>query len=299
MARRYLITILVALGLAVAPLSAVFAAAPQDITLSPSSTELSAPAGGSASGSLSVINDGTSGFAVKTYIAPYHVTGIAYDPSFTQLAGTTDPSSWVHLKSPTTATIGPGATVPFSYTVEVPKGTAPGGYYAVAFAETLPPDGGGVSSHSRVGDILYITVQGPVSQAGTLKAGTLHSLIIGSNLPLLAEVDNTGGLHFVTTVTFKLINPISNKPVYTASLDRYVLPQTTRQITSTAAPKSVIGLYKVEISASILGQTQTLPTQWVLIVHPIVLWALPVIVILVLIYFRLPKKPPSSKTKGK
>jgi hypothetical protein len=300
MIKRLLISLAVALGLVATPLVAAEAAAtPQNITLSPSSTELSAPPGGSDSGTVSVINGGSDAFNVKVYADGYHVTGLSYDPSFSPLPGKTDPSAWVHLASPTTTTIQAGQTDTFPYSLNVPAGTAPGGYYAVIFAETLPSSSVGVTSHSRVGNILYITVQGNVVQAGTLKPVSSSSFILGSSLPLSTLVENTGGLHFVASVQLKLINPITNKTTYSASLDRYVLPQTTRQISVTATPNSPIGIYEEEVSAQILGQTQTLPSRWVVVVHPIVLIVVPIIIVLVVIYFRLPKQRGDQKAKRK
>ena len=304
MIKRLLVSFAVGLGLLVAPLAAGAAdTAPQNITLSPSSTELSAPPGGSVPGTINVINGGNSAFKVKVYTDAYSVTGLSYDPSFTPLPGRTNPSSWVHFTSPTTVTVGAGQTSAFNYDLNIPVGTAPGGYYAVIFAETLPDAGAGVTSHSRVGNILYITAQGNVVEAGMLKAGPLPPIVVGSTLPLSAQVENTGGLHFITTVKLQLVNPITNKTAYSASLERYVLPQTTRQIGSTATLNAPIGIYKEEVSATILGATQTLPTRWVLIIHPIVLLVIPLIVVRLVIYFSLPKSKkkgkPANKTKGK
>ena len=262
--------------------------------MSPSSAELSAPPGGSDQNSISVINGGSSPFAVKVYAEPYQVNGLNYDPSFKLLPGKTDPSAWVDVAASTTGTIGANQTMTFNYTVRVPAGTTPGGYYAELFAETLPNAGTGVTSHSRVGSILYITVQGNVVQAGSLKPMPLSAVKVGSNLTLGAQVENTGGLHFITTVNLKLINPLTKKVTYSASLERYVLPQTTRQISAVATPSSPIGIYKFEASAVILGHTQTLPTRWIVVIHPITLIAIPIIIILVVIYLSLPK----TKTKA-
>ena len=273
--------------------------APQNITLSPSSTELSALPGGSDQGTVDVINGGSTSFKFKVYTDAYSVTGLTYDPSFTPLPGHTDPSSWIHFTGPTTATIGSGQSVSVPYTLQIPAGTAPGGYYAVIFAETLPDASTGVTSHSRVGDILYITAQGTVTESGTVKPTHLSPFVIGSSLPLSAQVENNGGLHFVSTVHLSLVNPLTKRAVYTADLQRYVLPQTTRQIGATAQVTAPIGIYKEEVSADILGQTQTLPTRWVVVVHPIVLLAIPIIIILIIIYIGLPKTKDKSKKPAK
>jgi hypothetical protein len=289
--KRALLALIPGLLLVAPSLSAHAAGSPQDIILSPSSIELSAPSGGSDHGTVSVVNSGAASFNVKVYPDAYHVSGLEYDPSFTPLPGKTDPSHWVKLTGPTTATVAPGMNANFAYTLNVPPNTVPGGYYAILFAETQPPTGQGVTSHSRVGNILYITVQGNVVQSGTLnKRASTSPLIFGDTVPLSAQIENSGGLHFITTVNIRLVNPITNKTTYLASLQRYVLPQTTRQIAVTATSKVPIGLYKVETSALILGKVQTLPTSWVLVIHPIVLLVLPIIIALAVLYFRLPRR---------
>ena len=305
MTRHYFFSLAIitaALGLLLSPLVPAEAAstAPQDITLSPSSTELSSPPGGTAQGSLSIINSGIAGFTFKAYATPYHVIGLDYDPSFSLIPGKNDPSTWVHFNDATSATIAPGQTTGMTYSLRVPAGTAPGGYYAVIFTETQPAaSAGGVSSRSRVGDILYITVQGPVTQSGSIHAPGQSHFVFGTTVPMALEVENNGGLHFVTTTHLALVNYLTNKAVYSASLQHYVLPQTVRRISTVAGPTAIIGLYKVRASADILGQTQTLPNQWVVVVHPVVLWALPAIIVVVVVYLCLPKARPKAKPKPK
>lgn len=298
----YLSTVLCGLSLLFIFTSSASASsiAPQDIEIAPSSVELSAPPGGTAQGSITVINGGSSSFNVSLYADPYYVTGINYNPTFMLLPGKTDASKWVQISGPTSASIAPNdQSDTVNYSLHVPVGTAPGGYYAVLFAETQPSNSGGVSSHSRVGDILYITVQGPVTQSGHLLAVKMPKIVFGSSLPLTTEVSDTGGLHFITTANFDLINAITKHPVFSASLPRYVLPQTIRKISTNVVHTPLIGLYKIEVNASILGKTQSLPNQWVLIIHPVALVFIPILVILIIIYVKLPKSGSKRKYKSR
>lgn len=272
---------------------------PQNITISPSSIELSAPPGGSTQGSITVVNGGSSSFNFNVYANPYYVTGVNYNPTFTLLPGKTDASQWVHISGPPTQSVGAGASNVINYSLNVPANTAPGGYYAVLFAETQSNASNGVASRSRVGDIFYITVQGPVTQSGTLQAVKTPKLVIATSLPLSTEVSDSGGLHFVATPNIKLVNAITGHVAYSASLPRYVLPQTIRKITTTDKSVPLIGLYKVEVSANILGKTQSLPNQWVFIIHPLAIVFIPILIVLIIIYFRLPKSKAKSKKKHK
>src|SRR5579872_2799558 len=73
------------------------AAEPETITLSPASTVISLPPGGSQLYNLSVLNDSAKSFSVSISASPYHVSGLDYKPGFSQLPGTTDASAWVKL----------------------------------------------------------------------------------------------------------------------------------------------------------------------------------------------------------
>ena len=258
---------LLALAIAAPRHSNAAASANDSITMTPSSTEIHAPPGGTTSGSLNVINPGSSGYGMSLAVAPYRVIGDSYDPQFTELPGTTDASQWLHLEGPLTQNLAAHTLASVDYTLSVPAGTAPGGYYAVIFAETDPPAATGVVAHNRVGDILYITVDGPVKQSGTLSAPRLPRIVFRSSLPISVLVSNTGGLHFVTMADIQA-NSLSGGPPFHASLQRYVLPQTTRLVSTTWQRLPLFGLYKVYRSAVVAGQPQTAPTAEVLIIRP-------------------------------
>src|ERR1700729_2913133 len=121
----------------------------QTVTMSPASTQISVAPGGTVKNSFDVINEGSAVYEVSTSVTPYHVEGVDYDPRFTQLPGTTDASKWVHIIQPSTQQMPAKQLIPYDYTVTVPPGTAPGGYYAVIFAETTPsgPVSNGVLAH--------------------------------------------------------------------------------------------------------------------------------------------------------
>lgn len=255
----------------------------QNITVTPSSAELSAAPGGSTANSFSVINGGDSAYDLAVSVMPYHVEGTGYDPQFTPLPGTTDASEWVHIAGPRTQTLAARKLVNVDYTLNVPAGTAPGGYYAVLFAGTTPTvaSSTGVVSHSRVGEILYITVQGAVKTGGNLQATNIPHISTASSLPLGMLVSNTGGVHFLTKASVT-IKSIFGSTVFDAGLQRYVLPQTVRNINVIWNNTPPIGLYQVERSATVAGADTRLPSEWLFVVHP---WVIVAFVLVVLVIF--------------
>jgi hypothetical protein len=250
--------------------------------MTPSSTKLSVPPGGSTKNSFEVINAGDTSYNISVSAAPYQVEGINYDPLFTQQPGTTNASKWVRFTSTTTQSLLAHKLTNINYVVTIPHGTAPGGYYAVLFAETTPTTNShGVVSRNRVGNILYITVQGQVKTGGTLQSVATPYITRASSLPLAMLVGNTGGVHFVT-VTNVTVKSVFGKDVFRASLQRYVLPQTVRKISATWGSMPPLGLYHIERSATIAGVYRQLPSQWLVVVHPWVVVVAGVVVLIVI-----------------
>lgn len=284
--------ILVAVGL-ITSSHTVQAASGQHITLTPSSTTFSIDPGKAENGSLSVINEGDNGFKVSLSSAPYRVEGLNYDPQFTQLPGTVDAADWVTFTGATNQRVESKKLITIDYTVTVPKGTAPGGYYAVIFAETSPEEpGAGVVAHNRVGNILYITVKGEVTSSGSAKIVAIPPVITGTALKVGAIVSNTGGVHFMTKVSTSIKNLFGNS-VYTANTERYVLPSTQREITTDWSPGVPVGIFRIEQTATVPTGEQNLGTQWVFVIQPWVIIALSVIIISIIIIIIRKKKPTS------
>ena len=243
------------------------------ITVTPSSTDLVINPGSSTSRSIDVINQGSDSFKVTLSTSPYHVSSLNYDPQFTQIPGTLDPSEWIHL-SVKSNTLDGNKTLTVPYTIDVPKNTAPGGYYAVLFAETSNDSTqSGVVSHNRVGSILYITVNGDIKSGGVLTADSLPTVNFGGNVPLGLKVSNTGGTHFVTNAVFS-VTDLGGKEILHASFDRYVLPQTEREIKSGFTPQSLVNVYTVHRSATIAGELKHLPDEKIYFITPWLLGAI-------------------------
>lgn len=264
----------------VSPVSA--ALQQQSITLSPASTPISLEPGGSQLNNISILNNGDTGYEVHVSTSPYHVVGVQYDPSFTQLQGTTDASAWVSV-SKTTLYVPAHETVVIPYTLTIPANTAPGGYYAVIFVETTSAAGAGVQTHNRVGDVLYITARGKIREGGSLINIPIPHFTMASSIPLSVEVGNSGGVHFLTNVSFRLDN-VFGKTVFAGSLERYVLPQTVRKVQLTWKTPA-FGMYRVSRSATIVGRTYSVPQQWIVVIHPWVVVALVVLCVLIVATF--------------
>jgi hypothetical protein len=260
--------------------SSAHAASPlQLINITPSSSSVSIDPGTNIKGSVDVINQGDIPFDVTVTSAPYYVEGLNYDPHFTQLPGTVDASKWVDFQTATAGRIESKKLLSVDYTITVPEGTAPGGYYAVIFAKTgASTNGTGISSHGRVGDILYISVNGNVTKEGTARENAVPTLISRPFVDLNVIVGNKGGVHFLTTVDI-LVKNVFNKTVFSYRADRYVLPQTEREIATTWSTNAPLGIYHIERTATLPNGDANLASQWVVVVQPWVIIALIAIIV--------------------
>lgn len=243
--------------------------ASQAITISPASTRLSIDPGATVTDDFEIINGGENGYKVNLSVSPYRVVGEQYDPNFTQLPGTVDASEWVTL-SRSSEELDGQKVLSVSYTVTVPENTAPGGYYAVIFAQTSQSEeseASGVIPHNRVGNILYITVNGDVEQSGDATGSAIPFLTFSPSVPVSIKVSNSGGVHFETKATFRVTDFRGNE-VFKSEVDRFVLPSTVRDISASWDSPLPFGIYTVERSATVAGETVQLNPEKIVVISP-------------------------------
>jgi hypothetical protein len=252
------------------------------LTITPAVQKPTVDPGSSESGNFQIINQGQQGYPVQVYSAPYSVQGEDYTPDFTPLPGRPKVASWLKFTTDA-ADVQPGHTLNVHYTLTVPAGTQPGGYYAAAFAETQADKSKqGVIINERVGEIFYITVAGPVHQSGKLLGWSSSFL---QKPPLTAELrlENDGGLHYASTVNVS-VSDIFGHTKYSLLTQKVILPQTIRSIPVSWSTAPALGLFKINGNATVLGKPQTLPTRYVLIASQNVRVAFAVIIALLLAF---------------
>jgi hypothetical protein len=242
----------------------IAAAAPKQVlTMTPTSANQVIDPGAVKTGNFQIVNQGETTYNFKVYAAPYSVTGEEYDPNFTPLPGKPDVASWLQF-SIAEAAIKPGQAITVNYKITVPRDALPGGYYAVAFAQTKQPKlEAGITLIQRVGHVFYLQVAGPASQKGSLVSWQSPFL---QKSPLIAVVrlKNEGSLHYSSDINIS-VKDIFGHPKYTLKAQKVILPQTIRKITATWEKAPSIGLFKVDGSVTVLGKSQPLPTKYVLV----------------------------------
>ncbi|HXE10434.1 MAG TPA: hypothetical protein VN554_03350, partial [Verrucomicrobiae bacterium] len=240
------------------------AAAPQVLTLTPTSLDRVIQPGTTYNGSFEVLNQGQGGYTFHVYAAPYSVKNEDYTPDFTTpLPGAPNVASWFKF-STANLHVEPGQSSTVNYSITMPANTPPGGYYAAAFAETkLPPKANSIVLNERVGEIFYLQAAGPVTQKAALlswQSGFFQKPPLTSTLRL----KNAGSVHYRAAIDVQ-VQDIFGHNKYKLQTVKEVLPQTIRKVSVSWQKTPSIGLFKVKGSVSLPNQKKTLPTRWVLV----------------------------------
>ena len=251
------------IGLAANLAGAIAHAAPQAITITPTSVSPVIAAGTTYNGAIQVINQGSTTYDYKVYTAPYHVNGESYTPDFTPLPTVTNITNWFTL-SQASGHVNQSQTATVNYSIHVPAGTPAGGYYAVIFAETqVPKTAGNITLNERVGEIVYVQVAGDVKQSGKILTWQAHWL---QQPPVTAalRLENDGGVHYSAALKVNVRDIFGNSK-YELNTTKEILPQTIRRLPISWDKSPALGLFKITGNVTYLGAAHQLPTRWVLV----------------------------------
>lgn len=135
------------------------------LTISPARIVLETDPGTTVSGEVILINEQESAQTFYASFENFEANGDSGSPSFTE--GSEGLASWITSDKIVNLAAGETKTVQFSITV--PPGTNPGGYFAAVFWGTNPPDqsvGGSVSVGARIGALVLLRVSGDIKEEG-------------------------------------------------------------------------------------------------------------------------------------
>ena len=249
------------------------------ITMSPSSTSIQLNAGATTQGSMKVKNDGGVAYGFSVYARPYGVSNELYAPDFTTHKSNTNIYKWVQFDQ-TRYQVAPGEEVEVRYTIRVPADAAPGGHYGVLFAETDERglEGTGVARKKRVGNLLYVTVDGEYKTSGAFKEFILPFWQTSAPLVSSVRVENNGNVDFRANVT-TTAKDLFGRTKYRYTGDPITLPGTIRLMEMKWEKAPNFGVFKVDQSVEFLGQKHVndgyvlIAPRWVPVVLIVILSA--------------------------
>jgi len=252
----------------------------ESIAISPVDQHISAGVGETKTGTVTVINDGQVGYDARVYAQPYSVKGEQYEPTFTGQNGRADADTWLSFDH-TSLHLDAGKSAEVTYTLHIPSAPAPGGHYAVIFAETQPAAGasGSVVVRKRVGSLVYVTVtNGQLTREG--RVDQTHIDGWQQTLPLTAwiRIENIGNTDFAATTTMT-VRDVFGSVKYQADRTVNILPATIRRVDMPWDKAPWFGLVSVKIHATYLDQNYDY--QQLVLIAP--LWSLVLLVFIVLL----------------
>lgn len=251
------------------PLQAQSSQADERITLSPAVSKPMLTAGGSREDSLKVINDGTVDYTFTAYSAPFSVKDESYDPDFVTVNDRTRAFEWVRFEK-ANFTLQAGEQVDIPYTITVPENAAPGGHYAVLFVETQPKQGSQIARKKRVGNLMYLTVEGNVEISGRVKGGEVPFFNAKPPITTDIRIENTGNTHFDGKVS-TVYEGLFGKKHLTYNQEVIIMPGTTRRVPIAWENPPYLGIFKVKSEVQYLDKTEQLPTKYILILpYPVI-----------------------------
>ena len=251
------------------------------ITLSPASEELSMEAGTEKSGKITVINNGETDYRFNVYAAPFSVKGEDYNPDFTTVNERTRAYEWIEFTQ-TSLQLDAGERTTVDYTLDVPENAAPGGHYAVLFAETQPPEGeASVARKKRIGTLLYLSVDGDIQTSGSLGSLTTKFWQTGAPITSDVRVKNDGNVHFTANLDAHYKN-LFGRQQFQLKKETRIMPGTTRRIPVAWENAPYFGIFKTGGTVTFLDTTEDLPEQYVILLpYPLLAGLVGAIVLLV------------------
>lgn len=237
------------------------------ITVSPATAKPYIKPGQTIRDKFQVINQGDNSYDVTIYAAPFGVKGEQYTPDFSPIPNKPAVNSWISFDK-TAATVAKDKKLTVNYSVTVPKGTEPGGYYAVAFVQSKSEQRDrGVLVNQRVGEVFYIQVAGDVRQDGKIKSWEVPFM---QAAPLKADLrlSNDGGVHYASNTRIH-VKDIFGNTKHNQTSDKQILPGTIRHIPFVWEDAPPFGLFKVTGMTHLPTGDVQLETKLVLMMSPL------------------------------
>jgi len=221
---------------------------PLGLTITPATVQITVDPGTPATRALTVTNNTKNAVTVSLVAEQFNVTDVDYDYSF---SAPTDVTKWVSFNT-NNFILGASQSQQVVYTLAAPKTAEPGGKYLSLFAQTSQGQASGITTVSRVGELLYITVAGKASQTGSLDKLTTPRFI-SQNTKWQALISDKGTLHFDSRWRVTLQSVFGGVVTATTG-DSLILPKTTKAVNGDMPLPEGPGIYKATFTIG-LGDT--------------------------------------------
>lgn len=302
-ARNLLLCLSVVVGLLCVSVLARSARAQNQIfTAIPPRLEIKAKPGEFVQKTIQFRNEGDQTAYLTIVSKDFIVKDTAGTPEFVTslVSGRWAASSWIRL-SPTSVAVAPKQTVNITLSANVPLDALPGGHYAGVLYQgtgTAPRVGTGVGAGTGVqqivGTLVYLTVEGPVTEQALVKRFEVPRFLEFGPVPFTTEILNQSDLHISPKGQITVRNMLGKVTTVMPLEERNIFPGASFVYTNTWNSKYLLGRYRADLSTAYGSQGHTLAATIYFIVFPVrialaVVLAI-VIIILIILFIRRRQK---------
>jgi len=210
-------------------------------------------------------------------------------------------SSWIDLPYEN-ASIAANDILRLNLKISVPEDAAPGGRYAAVYFESEAPEINGQndsqfsSTSSRIVSLIYVRVNGPVSEKAYIDLFDVPVFLQFGPVPISFDIFNKGDYHITPMGQITLSNWF-NKEVETKNIEsKNIFPDTKRGYEERIGRAWMFGKYRIDIVASYGEGGKVIETSKFVWVVPVLLI---VSIFLTMIIVFLTIKIVSKKITGK
>lgn len=232
--RRFWVILSILAGLMVlAPSAQVDAQAPgSGLSISPPSFELSANPGDSVTNTIRVDNTRAESQDISVDVRNFTALGEEGEINLSEQDSTYSLAKWVTV-SPSTASIPPGGSQAFQYSVRVPANAEPGGRFgSIVFKTAAKPVTGqsGVSIGQEIGSLLFLKIAGNVSEKSSIASFQSNDKINQYKpVGFTVRVKNDGNVHIKPVGTVTITNFFGKKVASIPLESHNILPGAIRR----------------------------------------------------------------------
>jgi hypothetical protein len=209
------------------------------LQISPLKQYIAMDAGTDKTGTFTIANLTTSPMAVEFSRKRFSVSDFAYNYKFSK-----PDKNWLALSIPS-ITLQPGQSKSIPFTITIPAGSAPGGYY-YTFIASATARSEGVVSTVQATSLLFLTVNGKLITSSEVQKSWINHISYGTDISYAFDIKNTGNVHYFVYPAGHLMGWFTGKD--TLGPAHVLLPGTIRTVNSTITPPLLPGIYRAEYS---------------------------------------------------
>lgn len=231
------------------------------LLISPPRHSVQVAAGGSDSQEITIANYTGRPLNVTLSVQEFSVANLSYEY---QIRDAEKP--WVHIEQ-TDLRLESSASQTLKFTVRPPHNATPGGKYYLIVASAVAKNGDLVST-MQVAAPIYITVSGDLDRSSKLEKdhGIDNFVVFGDRVPFHLNVTNTGNVHYLIEIKGKLEGLFTSQT--TSSTQHILLPNTTRQFTSSIPTPFLPGIYRATYGYTSEATGDVIIRTWVVYLPP-------------------------------